>query len=666
MPAHRLCFAALLAWSIATSSSAVGQTLNAFGAPPLSSNFSQIRSVLEAEERVIHSSRVCNLTVPLVGGANLSGSLETLTASAALYPKWEADYNRYRLLSEKLPSDADKRKYFLVRAQGVSADTIDIFTRTFLIRGLWSEGRHDQVVKQADELISKYHLTTAAHQVDQAEKGTYLTRQTSANIISFFSTLSRLKFTSNESERYRILTHYLDIRNDLKSAVSLFHMDDHDDDLLSELGILAVRAAKGELDEPSSNSIRAAWISPDDDKRTAYLIIKGKQANTIEVLLENGGAPPPPPADNNKGRVAAGGKKPPKNSLPLAKADDREGTDGNFDKISVDDIVSVTVVTAEKAKERYERFVDRQLSRFSTDGMALFDFRMDESGALITIGSPANATPVPGQVVSPNVKRVQITKDQLAQMHASPDAADDIVRQLVPASSETALVAYTNPFSLRTTEYRDASNAFSFDLHKSAKSARVYRDPLSARTADNVRALTERLVGRASDYIAYVDDGSFKLSDFNIVQDIKKLLTKAGIRIVAGVPTRPVVSQNKNVIVITAHSDAHLAEFVDALGNAGAFRGNFVLLNSCETPLTSEMADRIMQKHGAKAAFLHQDLIPAAKVQDLLVTLAEDIQQRSKRRLVDVFSSALRNVGLNGIWSICEIYNRQLDRFYHG
>lgn len=646
-------------WLIGGIEPAGAQSLSAFGPPPSSRVSLDIRPVRKVEVPVIESTRVCNITVPLIGGGELINADEAaLRDSIAHYAEWEQSYQMARSFSSAVPlptGDLGKTRYFYERRGGVSASAIDIFTRTFLIRNLYSSGKDKDAIAEADKLIAQYNLRPVAHQVDAAEKQTYLTKDALGNAVYFFSTLSRLRTSTNDLDTFKLLIQYLGMRDDLLPTISLFNETDTDKDLVSRAGTLGVEAANGLLGENGRGLIAAAWVSPAEDKNNAYLVVRGEHPLTLQMEVDSAGLPPPPPPTAGTGTAATHpGKGPRRTQGPQGNSGAGNGGDGDFEHIKADNILPARVLVADKARDAYRRFIERQLSRYSSKEMVLYDFQKDEDGALITIANVPNATPVPGTELPPNVRTVRITAAQLDQIKSSPAGTEgELVRQLLPQSSGTALVAYTNPFALRTTSYKEALNSFVFELERSVAVGHIYRDPLSSKTLANVQALSARPVGRGSDYVAYVDDGSFKVKDFSIIQDIKKTLTSAGIQIVTGIPKSVSVGRTKNVIVITAHSDEQLAAFIDSLGKAGAFKGNYVLLNSCETPLTSDIADRIMQTYGAKATFLHEGLIPASKVQDLMVNLATDIKKQPRRSLVDVFSNAVRQVGLNGVWSVC-------------
>jgi hypothetical protein len=172
---------------------------------------------------------------------------------------------------------------------------------------------------------------------------------------------------------------------------------------------------------------------------------------------------------------------------------------------------------------------------------------------------------------------------------------------------------------------------------------------LSERTGSIVGNLSAHAVGGASDYVAIVADDSFKVTDYKIVQNVRRSLTTAGIAIQKGLKGN---NKGKNVILITAHSDQQFAQFVDALGGADSFRGSYVIINSCETSVTRRIAEKITGQFGAKAAFVYEGTIPAEKVSDVIETMAKTVKAKSHDRLVDFLRRLTKEQGLTGIWSV--------------
>ena len=457
------------------------QALAAFGPAPKPAIYQQVRPVTETEVKSIMRTRVCNRSIPLLGGGEMKDADEKqLRQSAARYAAWEQEYQTQTILNMGQRSqpvrphvDVGQAEYFTERRNGVPASLIDIFTRTFLVRTLYATGKDEEAVAEAVKLITQYDLRPAVHQVDQAEKeGTYLSKDALSNAVYFFSTLSKQRLHLTKQEEFKLLMGYLQMRDDILPTISLFNSEDQDEMLLSRAGALGIEAAKGTLGDELKQMVAAAWLSPETNDK-AYIVLQGKPAVTLELDIDGGGmSPPPPPPTNSAGFSGAPRKgRPHHNQRPQTASTDagRNNGDGGFQGLEADDVLSATVLVADKARDSYRRFLERQLSRYSSKEMILYDFQKDDDGALITVANPPNATPVPGGELPINVHTIRITTEQLNQVMSEPSASNaDLIRQVLPASKDTALVAYTNPFAMRTSTYKELVNSFAFQLQRTS------------------------------------------------------------------------------------------------------------------------------------------------------------------------------------------------------
>jgi phosphoglycolate phosphatase-like HAD superfamily hydrolase len=141
-----------------------------------------------------------------------------------------------------------------------------------------------------------------------------------------------------------------------------------------------------------------------------------------------------------------------------------------------------------------------------------------------------------------------------------------------------------------------------------------------------------------------------------VIQDLEEQLTRAHIRIVRYTPggALPSIGKGKGLIVITGHSSDELAMFVHELGTKGAFEGNYVMFNSCETPLTRQLITEMNTRYGAMATFAQQGKIKVNDLDGFLVDFSESLQKVQRASFRDLMLNALHNHGLNGIWTICE------------
>jgi hypothetical protein len=452
------------------------------------------------------------------------------------------------------------------------------------------------------------------------------------------------RVANDDTTRFHWLIRYLGVRAQLRSAIELFHSSEIDNGMLTDAAGLAVEAANGKLDEAARKQIAAAWIAEHNGDRKAYIVTTSENRSTIVADLDDdGGAPPggPPPAD------------------APAPANEPDDGAGGFRWLSGSSVERADVLAPDEAYEVYRAFVATQLNKHTSNDLVLFDLQSDGGGITISVANSVKFVTDSPEANSKTIRSVRLTNDQVSELKSGgSDAIREALKPILPTNRSTALVSYSNPFAARENKYSDVIQSFAFELQRLETDARVYRDPLSAQTMSNVRELSHRLLGKGSDYIAYIDDGSFKITDYNIVQDIHKLLTKAGVQVISGVPKSVHKSAApKNVIVISAHSDEELRKFVFALGEAGAFRDNYVILNSCETEISQDIADHLTSAYGARAAFVHQGMIPASRVQDLIADLTRRVQKSGHELLVDTLRQIVRGVGLNGVWTVCRMFS---------
>jgi hypothetical protein len=299
------------------------QDASAFGVSPASPLYSTIRNVSISEARKIERERVCQISVPLIGGSEvLESSLQDLKNSRSALSKWERDYQRLRPFQhqstlalpgtlpdvDSLVNDKGFLKYFKARSQGISFEYIDLFISTFIIKKLLGTEEYSDVLVETNRLITSYNLTPNFHQVDQTEKSTYLAKDTMSNIILFYNYVAQNRIAQDDSVRFYWLVKYLGVRAQLRSAIELFNSTEIDDSMLKDAASLAVEAANGRIDEAARQQIAAAWITKNDEGRKAYIVIASKVTATLVADLDDadvtesddaGGAPPrtPPPPD---------------------------------------------------------------------------------------------------------------------------------------------------------------------------------------------------------------------------------------------------------------------------------------------------------------------------------------------------------------------------------
>jgi hypothetical protein len=113
--------------------------------------------------------------------------------------------------------------------------------------------------------------------------------------------------------------------------------------------------------------------------------------------------------------------------------------------------------------------------------------------------------------------------------------------------------------------------------------------------------------------------------------------------------------QGRAVFVITGHSSEQLAAFIRQVGEAGFFRDNYVVLNSCGVGPAPQLVNEINSKYGAAGTFSFQGEIRAAAVQNYMLDLAEKLKGIEPKKFVPLLIDSARRKGLFGIFTISKV-----------
>jgi hypothetical protein len=255
----------------------------------------------------------------------------------------------------------------------------------------------------------------------------------------------------------------------------------------------------------------------------------------------------------------------------------------------------IRLLSDEARMAEYRNHCLREMAAYRNGDMLLFDVSKTVNGHRIWIdGEAITVTPLEYDAIKGGRR--------LPASHPLTRAIDK--------RNSTALVLYSNPLMQKAGPPLREADDFAFALQKAYVDVPVYRDPLSAKTGALVQSLNSFNAASPDDIVAVVADESFqpRPTDYNIIQDLKRQLTAARIRIATYsdiLRNGWTMGRGKGLIVITAHSSEELAGFVRDLGSKGVFEGNYVLFNSCETPLTRALVTEINTRYKAVATFAH-------------------------------------------------------------
>jgi hypothetical protein len=204
-----------------------------------------------------------------------------------------------------------------------------------------------------------------------------------------------------------------------------------------------------------------------------------------------------------------------------------------------------------------------------------------------------------------------------------------------------------------------------FALQKSYPEARIFEDPFRADTADKTRQLNGFVLRDAKDLIALLPDPadkSLRLSQAAAtIRNIEDDLRKANVDVrVFTQGSRYDGGSGKAVFVITAHNDQSLKRYVEAVGEAGYLKENYVIFNSCESPVTSDLIDAINNRYKAAGTFSFEGKIAASSVQDYMVELAQELKSVPGQDFVRLLIQMVLKHKLTGVFTISKVQDQPM------
>ncbi|MDB5356022.1 MAG: hypothetical protein JWN24_2475 [Phycisphaerales bacterium] len=379
----------------------------------------------------------------------------------------------------------------------------------------------------------------------------------------------------------------------------------------------AVRSAEilvGDVEEALLDRIDPEWFD------------SGKIEDTIAAIPELAGAVP----TNDGTSLFIRGKK-------LHVLDVRRG--------------KVTMLDGMEAGKRFHELCRTEVRTKSTAEMRLFNIVRDaDAGYLIDF---------PEMSVSVNVDEYKTLRSGVPLPENHPFS------QGMKASANQAHVVYSNVLMRKVGPESAAADEFAFAVQRAYPLQRIYRDPLSPRTAQLVELLNAHVVKRMDAVNAIIAGQSFRgVDDGKVMAILRQELIQAGVNVIefnGADGAHWLGAKGQTMIVITGHSDPELAGFVKALGEAGYLDGNYVVFNSCGTPLTRSLVDLINGRYKATGTFTYEGKISAANVENMLSELASKLKlhcqdflkQAGPPKFVDLLRETVQKFKLNGVWVIC-------------
>jgi hypothetical protein len=298
-----------------------------------------------------------------------------------------------------------------------------------------------------------------------------------------------------------------------------------------------------------------------------------------------------------------------------------------------------TLLTTDAAAKAFTAFTLRELRDYSNPTMRLFRVLPDGDGYVVTFPDGTTA----------NLSRV----DYARLMKGEKLPADHPLAAALAVTREESLVLYSHPLMRKAGPELTAAKDVTFALQRAYPEMRIHRDPLSAETVARAKRLNGRALGNLGDILVLVADDSFRVPQNATVKNIQDELTAEGLKPDVFAGQKYAGPTGRAVIVITGHTSAELAKYVRELGEAGYFKDNFVVFNSCESPLTEQLLTEMTSRYGAAAAFAHEKKIGIDEVQQYLLDFVKKVKATGELNLFKLLLETLHRNKLNGVWSIC-------------
>lgn len=218
--------------------------------------------------------------------------------------------------------------------------------------------------------------------------------------------------------------------------------------------------------------------------------------------------------------------------------------------------------------------------------------------------------------------------------------------------------------------YTGFVDRFSFGLVEAYPDITFFRDPPDTTIKEHIKKITTSIFRDTSNVHFFIDDAeSFKTTDWKTIQNAEVELKENGAVegnfhfVTKGATLSYHAADGKLIIVITGHIDEKLTEFIDYLGDANVFKGNYVMLNVCNQPPTSAVVERIVKLHGAIGVFSfkgdQQGILRSIEVKKYLLRIFEYLKNQGTFDLNRTLKTLIRDSGLIGIWK-AELVNSNI------
>jgi len=298
----------------------------------------------------------------------------------------------------------------------------------------------------------------------------------------------------------------------------------------------------------------------------------------------------------------------------------------------------VTFLGQDEIRSEFMQFCKTEIGQRSTTNLRLLGAFKSGDGALVVLADGST---------------IELSKDEYRSVLAG-NRLPDSHRLTSFMDSKGAKVLYSNPLMAKEGEALANSEAFAFGLQKAYRTESVFRDPLSDRTDGAVARIRQFRIKKGSDIVVVLPSEVRSVPLTTTITNITPELrgAKVNIRTFRNGDTYT-GSRGKAVFVLTGHSSEELAEFVRAVGEAGFFRDNYVILNSCATPVTRELVTEINSRYGAIGTYSFSGAIDPALVQDYMLDFLHQLEGNGSINVLDKLRDSVLKEQLVGTFTVC-------------
>lgn len=259
------------------------------------------------------------------------------------------------------------------------------------------------------------------------------------------------------------------------------------------------------------------------------------------------------------------------------------------------------------------------------------------------------------EIVFPDRVHSLDTQELMQIGKGQPLSKDHAFTRAVTAIGARSLLLYSEGSSSVSTAKEDEQFLYAFQ--KAYPLPSIFRDPFSEKTVQNAQSLRGIKIGDKNEIVTLIAGDSFRTTDWNINGNLLPELAQRGYRNYKVFHEAGVEAWSgpggKLVLVITGHINENLVSFLKRLGDAGYFKDNFVLLNTCYETMTRGLLETIIRSYGAIGAFSYESKIRPSDVEAFLFELFDTKFPQVTPNVVDHIRSVMHRHNLNGIWTLC-------------